>query len=271
MPIASDADAVISDPETDVIYIGVSPRAHSLYARKAIEAKKLAFCEKPLGIDLEDSVSLMNFANEHKALQAIHLSLASARGVKLIREAIADDQFGQIHGADIRLHFSQWPRGWQENAKWLAEREEGGFVREVGTHFVYLAENPLGKCRLVSSIVRYPCDRFSAESDALAELDCAGIPVTLTGSVGGAGPDLIEFTLWGESSSYRLTDFYRLWSSTGGDWEAEFPNIENLALDAYMLQLDELVAMVDGRPHVLPDFQAALDVQKHIEAILHQA
>ena len=144
-------------------------------------------------------------------------------------------------------------------------------MREVGTHFVYLAENPLGKCRLVSSIVRYPCDRFSAESDALAELDCAGIPVTLTGSVGGAGPDLIEFTLWGESSSYRLTDFYRLWSSTGGDWEAEFPNIENLALDAYMLQLDELVAMLDGRPHVLPDFQAALDVQKHIEAILHQA
>jgi predicted dehydrogenase len=39
LSIAYDADAVTSDPETDLIYIGVSPKAHSLYARKAIEAK----------------------------------------------------------------------------------------------------------------------------------------------------------------------------------------------------------------------------------------
>jgi len=92
--------------------------------------------------------------------------------------------------------------------------------------------------------------------------------VTLAGTTGGAGPDLVEFTLWGSRRSLRLSDFYRLWSSDGSDWKAEFPEIENPALDAYMSQLDELVKLMDGKSHVLPDFRAALDVQGLIEAIL---
>lgn len=269
LSLAASAEAMITDPEIDLIYIGVPPRAHGLYARAAIEAGKAVFCEKPLGVDLADSEALVKFATQHhQARHAINLSLAGARGVQHIRKAIADGEMGKISGANIRLRFAHWPRGWQANATWLAKREEGGFVREVATHFLYLAESLLGRGRLVSSAARYPDKADTAETHALAELDCGGVPVTLVGTVGGAGPDLIEFTLWGSKKSFRLTDFYHLWSSEGGDWAQVFCDIENLALDAYMLQLHELVAMLDGRPHVLPDFQAALDVQEHVEAIL---
>ncbi len=82
------------------------------------------------------------------------------------------------------------------------------------------------------------------------------------------GPDLVEFTLWGAKISVRLTDFYRLWRTENGAWTQVFPEIGSPALDAYMLQLDELVAMLDGKPHALPGFAAALDVQAVVEAIL---
>ena len=36
----------------------------------------------------------------------------------------------------------------------------------------------------------------------------------------------------------------------------------------HALALDELVLMLEGKPHVLPGFQAAFDVQTHVEAIL---
>ena len=266
--LAESAEELIAAPGTDLVYIGVPPQAHARYVRMAVEAGKALFCEKPLGIDLEESRSIVEMVEASGLAQAVNLSLAGARGTAIIREALERGALGDVAGADIRLHFGTWPRGWQASAGWLAGRDQGGFVREVATHFVYLTETLLGPARVVSSSVAYPEDGTGAETHALARLDCRGVPVTLAGSVGGAGPDLVEFTLWGSKISYRLTDFYRLWHSRGEGWEDAMPTVENPALDAYMLQLDELVKLLDGKPHALPDFRAALSVQERIEAIL---
>lgn len=267
LTLAETPEALIEAPGTDLVYIGVPPRAHAHYARAAMAAGKAIFCEKPLGVDLAESRGLVAAVRASGVPQAVNLSLAAARGVAAMRAALADGSLGAIAGADIRLHFGQWPRGWQAGATWLAKRAEGGFMREVGTHFVYLAETLLGPSRLVSASTVYPGGE-AAETHVLARLDCGGVPVTLAGSVGGAGPDLVEFTLWGSRRSMRLTDFYRLWRNDGGDWEDAFPAFANPALDAYRLQLDALVTLLDGAPSVLPDFAAALRVQERVEAIL---
>jgi predicted dehydrogenase len=266
--VADSPEALIGSPETDIVYIGVPPRAHGVYARAAVAAGKAVFCEKPLGVDLAESRELVALVDGQGATQAVNLSLAGARGVSAMRDALAGGGLGDIAGADIRLHFSRWPRGWQASAGWLAGRAEGGFTREVATHFLYLAGALLGPGRLVSASAAYPEGPAGAESHVVARLDFAGVPVTLAGSAGGAGPDLVEFTLWGSRRSLRLTDFYRLWSSTDGDWAPEFPEIGNPARDAYMLQLDELVKLMDGEAHLLPDFRTALGVQEMVEAIL---
>lgn len=271
LSVAGDAAAVTDAAGVDLVHVGVPPGAHAGYARAAIEAGKAVFCEKPLGVDLEESAGLAEFAATRGARAAVNLSLAGARGVAHLREALASGATGAVSGADIRLHFGTWPRAWQAGAAWLAGRAEGGFVREVGTHFLYLAEALLGPARLVSATRLYPDDGVSAETHCLARLDCSGVPVTLAGSVGGAGPDLVEFTLWSERQSFRLTDFYRPWRSEGGAWEPVLPGIEDPARDAYVRQLDQLVAMLDGEAHLLPDFRAALAVQRHVEAILAPA
>jgi hypothetical protein len=57
-------------------------------------------------------------------------------------------------------------------------------------------------------------------------------------------------------------------TSDGGDWRDAITGVDNLALDSYMLQLDNLAAMLDGKSHNLPDFRAALAVQEVIEELL---
>ncbi len=265
--IGESAEALIGAAETDVVYIGVPPATHAAYARAAIAAGKAVFCEKPLGVDLAESRALAAEMAASGLPQAVNLSLAAARGKEAIRASLEEGALGEIAGADIRLHFGQWPRAWQASAAWLGERAEGGFTREVATHFLYLCDTLLGEGRLAAASVRYP-PAPAAESHALARLDFGGVPVSYAGSVGGAGPDLVEFTLWGAARSYRLTDFYRLWMSEGGAWEEVFPEIETPALDAYMLQLDALVAMLDGETTPLPRFDAALRTQELVEAIL---
>lgn len=269
LTIAESAEALIEDPATDAVYIGVPPKAHRGYALAAIAAGKAVFCEKPLGVDIEESRELTERMEASGLRQALNFVYGSARGAQMIKTALAAGEAGQVAGVDIRLHFAKWPRGWQENAAWLGQREQGGFVREVLSHFVYLTEKLLGPSSLVSSTVKYPsAPPGASETHLLARLDCGGVPVTIAGTVGGAGPDLVEYTVWGNQRSYRLVDWYRLLISDGGDWRDAISGVDNLAVDAYMLQLDNLAAMLEGKPHTLPDFRAGLSVQERIEALL---
>jgi len=267
LAIADSAESLIADPATDVVYVGVPPAAHAGYARAAIAADKAVFCEKPLGIDLAESRALTAEMDASGLPQAVNLSLAAARGAAEMRAALADGRLGEVAGVDLRLHFGQWPRPFQASADWLAGRAEGGFTREVATHFLYLAEALLGPASLVSASPRFPGPE-AAESHAVAHLDLSGVPLTYAGSVGGAGPDLVEVTLWGSARSLRLTDFYRLWHTEGEGWAETFPEIGNPAQDAYMRQLDALVALLDGEETVLPRFADALRVQELVEGIL---
>lgn len=266
LELASDPQALIG--QADVVYIGTPPRAHAPYVRLAAQMGKAVFCEKPLGVELRESAELCALVDDAGILAAINLSLAGASGVADMRAALREGTLGKVAGADIRLRFATWPRGWQANASWLANRDQGGFVREVATHFIWLAHSLLGPARLTAHTKHYPDDESGAELHCLAAFDCGGTPVTLAGSVGGAGPDLVEFTLWGSERSLRLTDFYRPWVSEGGAWQSTCAEDANPSLEAYMRQLDDLVRMLDGAPHGLPTFREALHVQEHVEAIL---
>jgi predicted dehydrogenase len=269
LAIADSAEALIASPDTDLVYIGVPPNAHREYALAAIDAGKAVFCEKPLGIDIDESRDLSERMEASGLKQAVNFVFGAARGAETIKAALDAGEAGDIAGVDIRLHFAKWPRGWQENAAWLGRREQGGFVREVLSHYVFLTEKLFGASELVSASVAYPAlPEGAAETHVLAQLDCSGTPVTFAGTVGGAGPDLVEYTVWGARKSYRLAEWYRLVVSDGGDWADVVAGVGNLPLDSYMLQLDNLVAMLDGRPHMLPDFRAALSVQERIEEIL---
>ena len=264
--IGRDAADIIRAPETEVVYIGVPPLAHETYARAAVAAGKAVFCEKPLGIEVAASRALVDLVEQSGLPQAVNFVYGAAPAGETQRRALEEGDLGQVAGADVRLHFAEWPRGWQKNAAWLAQREQGGFVREVVSHFVYLGQRLFGPAELRDASLRYPDD--GAESHLVARLDCGGVPVTIAGSVGGIGPDRIEYTVWGSRRSYRITDWYKLASSTGEGWHDALPEIESPALDAYLAQLDNLAEMLDGKAHTMPDFRAALSVQEIIEAIV---
>ena len=262
------AEALIRSERTDLVYIGVPPMAHAGYALAAIEARKPVLCEKPLGVDIADSRRLTERMEASGLPQAVNFAYGSSRAGDVIETAWRTGQFGNLLGVDIRQHFAVWPRPWQAQAKWLALKEEGGFVREVLSHFLYLSDRVLGPATLESADVRHPADPSLCETHASARLTAAGVPVTVASSAGGVGPDLVEITFWGTKKSYRITDWYRTWESDGGPWVETTPAVDDYRRDGAFRQLDQVAAMIAGRPHSLPDFRAALRVQELIEAIL---
>jgi predicted dehydrogenase len=266
--IGADAQSVIADPASDIVYIASPPIAHRPHALAALAAGKTVFCEKPLGVDIADSRALADAADASGRCCIVNFPLATAHAVGLVEDRLRNNALGDIKGVDIRLHFSQWPREWQIGAAgWLSRRAEGGFAREVLSHWVYLSERLFGSAELRHAMTRYP-DGDGAETHLHAELDCNGLAISIAGSIGGAGPDMIEFTIWGSQQSCQIYDWNRLRVSDGGPWREEMTEIADARQHGYRQHLDRAAAAFAGENHAMASFRDALTVQILIEAML---
>lgn len=267
--IEASALAAIGRDDVDVVYIASPPKSHREYAVAAAKAGKIVLCEKPLGVDIADSRALVEEVENYGVMNAVNFPFGDSASINLIKSKLEDGTIGQVKSVDLRLHFARWPRGWQHSASWLAERAEGGYVREVGSHYVYLVEKLFGNATLLDASVRYQEDPKLCETHFTANLSCAGnIPVSLVGGSGGVGPDRVEFTVWGDKSSYRLWDWVNVKSTTGDEWVDELEHIADRREDGYVRMLDGFLEMAEGRYHQMPALRTALSVQEIIEEIL---
>ena len=136
--IGETAQDIIGDSQTDLVYVACPPLSHEPHVMAAINAGKAIFCEKPLGIDVALSRALVEMAEERGLANAINFPFAACPAVSFIKDQLDVEAAGNIIGADVQLHFSQWPRPWQmDAAPWLTKRQQGGFVREVVSHFAF--------------------------------------------------------------------------------------------------------------------------------------
>jgi len=266
--IADDAADAINDAGAEITYIACPPAAHRQYALMAAEQNKIVYCEKPLGVDVEDSRHLVQAFADKNITNAVNFPFADAAAVNLMSEELKSGAIGDVSGVDVRLHFSRWPRGWQEAAPWLSQRQQGGFVREVASHYIFLAEKLFGGAELINSIVTYPEDENACETHFLAQLDCSGTPVSFAGGSGGVGPDIVQFTIWGSKKSYKLWDWNQIYSTTGGEWQRQLTHITDARHDGYMRMLDNFRRQVSGDDHTMASFEDALSVQIIVEDIL---
>jgi 1,5-anhydro-D-fructose reductase (1,5-anhydro-D-mannitol-forming) len=273
IPVKGSAQEVIA--ACDVVYIAVPPAAHGTYVRMAVAAGVSIFCEKPLGVDVADSTELVALVAESRRGSGINFVYASAPAATRLGSLIAAGEAGEITRIEARLQFPEWPRAWQREATWLAGATEGGWLREVGSHFVFLAHRltrhlnsgPMSLQR--AHIQRRSAD--SAEHRVIAELRAGSTEFLLTGASGEAGPELVEFTVFGTERSFRIREWYRLetCSVDRSEWTpVTLPDQPSPALAAYQAQLDQLDLMAEGASHTLATFDEALTIQKVVEQIL---
>ena len=142
-------------------------------------------------------------------------------------------------------------------------------TREVISHFLFFSERILGPLSLVWARPGYPADPKLCETHLLARLENEqGLPVSVMASVGGAQPDRQEVTVKGSKASHRIADFYAVSTSDGGAFERVTPEGIDPRSTSLRAQLDDLEAMIAGRPHRLATLEEALRVQRLIEAML---
>lgn len=270
VPHQPDAAALIA--ASDCVYIASPPTSHLAHARAALAAGKAVFCEKPLAVDLADARA---FVSEAKERGAVNFPFASSPAVGRLQEWIASGVVGTPRRISIEVAFATWPRSWQADATgWLDGPVQGGFTREVVSHFLFLTRRIAGPFTGLAGKAVYP-EPGKSERRIEATLTAGALPVTLTGSVGTtAKDDHNVWTLEGDKGAVRLCD----WSQAeqrlaDGSWERDPEALsQNEARPlALRRQLEGVAKLTRGEPHHLATLSEALDVQEIVEAILKSA
>ncbi len=257
------ASAVLVDPGLDAVYVATPPRTHADFAVTALERGLAVFCEKPLAISLDDGRRMMAAAEDAAVATAVNYSFSDRLAVLHLEEALTAGEVGDVVAVDIRFSFPQWPRAFQVAAAWLAEPEQGGFLREVLSHYVYLTDRLLGPLAVDHASVTFGAGTGRAETEASGLLRAGGVPVRVEAQV-TAGPETYEWILWGSRRSFRLTDWARLETTTGDTWHP-VPLEGERGSEATRLSRFVRLLRTGDRVH-LASFADALRVQEVVEA-----
>jgi predicted dehydrogenase len=266
VPMLDSADAVIA--ACDVLYIASPPAAHIALAEAAFAAGRAAFLEKPLASDLPDARRFV--AASAGARAAVNFPMASSPAVAQL--TAWGSEIGAPRALSVSADFANWPRGWQQGAaSWLSKRAEGGFTREVLSHFLFLTRRQLGPLALLDRSATHP-EGDGAELAVTARLTAGGIPVTLRGGVGTIAEDEAnEWRLECATGAIRL----RNWSlaekrGADGGFHQSPDALPNERMRPMVLrdQLTKLAALTRGEAQDLATLREALEVQEVVEAIL---
>ncbi|WP_295521118.1 Gfo/Idh/MocA family oxidoreductase [Limnohabitans sp. Rim8] len=267
-PFSASADAAMAG--ADVVYLACPPGPRKAYALQAAAAGQGVFMEKPLGTDPAQSRDLVAQLRQARLPGVVNFTQAASRGFEELHRAMAAGETGELLGIDIVVNYPAWPRAWQKEAEWLRWRHEGGYTREVISHFLFLAGRFLGPLTLQQALPRYPQDPTLCELDMLARLTTAqGQPVTVMATTGGQQPDRQEVTVRGSRMNYQFREFYQLWRSDGGPWQEALDwTTEDPRTSALQRQLTQVDLWLQGLPHQLATAEEALAVQDLVEAML---
>lgn len=268
------ADTLITSDGLKGLYIATPPSAHVRLANAGFDADLAVLCEKPLTVDLAGVRDTIRRIAAEKQRAAVNFSLASSSGLAYLQQtfgAASALPLGALEQVQIGLAFAAWPRPWQLAAgPWLSERAEGGFAREVLSHFIFVLQRVLGPATVWKGKVVYPPDGRGAETALQAELRVNDLIVGVSGRV---HPDVPvadrNRMLWRATGGLvTLRDWYGLTRQLNGGPEESLGDADAMRADGQIDQMDQWVAMIEGRDHLLPGFDEALAVQQTIEAIL---
>lgn len=134
-----DADALISDPEVDAIYIATPPHVHPYYTRKAAEAGKPVYVEKPMAKTYAECQEMIEVCKQKGVPLFVAYYRRALPNFLAIKNWIEDGTLGDIRFVDIQVHKPIRPDivGASKNlANWRTDPEiaGGGYFHDLACH-----------------------------------------------------------------------------------------------------------------------------------------
>ncbi len=135
----SDADALINDPEINAIYIATPPHVHSYYVKKAAEAGKMIYVEKPMANSYAECLEMIDVCSKNKVPLFVAYYRRALPNFIAVKKWIDDGTIGNIRLVDIKVHKSlkkdlEFSRKNIENWRTNPGISGGGYFNDLACH-----------------------------------------------------------------------------------------------------------------------------------------
>lgn len=117
-------DAMLAEPDLDLVSVVVRVPGHRELVMKALHAGKAVFCEWPLGASLTEAEEMAKLAAERSLLTAVGLQARSDPTLMYARELVQQGHIGEVLAANL-TYTSQAVTRRGEGRIWQADRRNG--------------------------------------------------------------------------------------------------------------------------------------------------
>lgn len=183
-----DYEAIIQDPQVDVVHIATPNNLHLDQTRRALAAGKHVVCEKPLAMTSAESAEMLRLAARHPhQITAVNYNIRFYPLIHHARSLVQSGDLGEIY--HIRGGYIQDWLLFNTDWNWRLVAEEGGSLRaigDIGSHWMDLMHFVTGlkTTRLLADLQTFVTPRRKPR----------GAIATFQGSAGSADYDEVAIT-----------------------------------------------------------------------------
>lgn len=151
----TDLDSVMSDPNYQVYFDAQVTGRRAAAVKKAIEAGKHVYCEKPTGTTTEEALELYDLATKAGIKNGVVQDKLWLPGMLKVKRLIESGFFGEI--LSVRGEFGYWVfEGTSipaQRPSWNYRKEDdGGIIVDMLCHWRYVLDNLFGEVKAVSCL-----------------------------------------------------------------------------------------------------------------------
>ncbi len=205
-----DGDALINDPDVDIVYVATPQYAHKEYTLKAAAAGKPVYCEKPMALSFDECQEMIDACETAGVpLWIAYYRRAMPRFLKI--KDLIDSAIGDIQTVSIQLFK---PTNVQANTpieqlhwNYRPELSGGGLIVDVACHQIDLLNYYFGEIAEVTGFVSNQAGLYPAPDTSVASFKFTS---GLTGSAVwnfNAGADIDETTIVGTKGTLKFATF----------------------------------------------------------------
>lgn len=131
----TDLDAVLRDPQVNLVMITATNDAHRMLAEKAILAGKAVMCEKPIATTLEDAHAIVELAEQRGAFLQIGFELRYSKLFTCVKDWIDAGLLGTVVNSHCFYTITEY---WGKKSWRAINGPSGGMFAEKLSHYVDL-------------------------------------------------------------------------------------------------------------------------------------
>ncbi len=204
-PVYADLDQALAAASYDWAAIASPSGLHASQTRRCLEAGLHCLVEKPFCMDVQEAREVLELARERGRLLALGHIYRYLPYMRLLKEALAAGDYGQILALDFQLYWGH-PASYYEQASWRGRwTEDGGILLNQSIHAVDLAQYLSG-----GQLVQAQAQLWRLSQPIEAE-DFAQVQYQLRSVDGGLIPLTLLATSVAPEQAHEVC--FRIWTS----------------------------------------------------------